>query len=193
MEDVYTVSTCSLQWRHNQRDGVSNHRRLDSLLNRVFRRRSKFRVIGLCAGNSPVTGEFPAQRASDAKNDSIWWRHHVVFWFGTRGLYQYISLAVAIYDIHPKRILNSNLAKSRLLITYCSVVKSFLKFCTDDPCTNAHIDTSLAIMIRVNYFWSAVKHERASNAYRLTYFILCVPVQEEIMPIKHNLWNIYFQ
>ena len=28
------------------------------------------------AGNSPVTGEFPAQRASNAENVSIWWRHH---------------------------------------------------------------------------------------------------------------------
>ena len=27
-------------------------------------------------GNSPVTGEFPAQTASDAENVSIWWRHH---------------------------------------------------------------------------------------------------------------------
>ena len=27
-------------------------------------------------GNSPVTGEFPAQRASNAENISIWWRHH---------------------------------------------------------------------------------------------------------------------
>ena len=27
-------------------------------------------------GNSPVTGEFPAQRASNAENVSIWWRHH---------------------------------------------------------------------------------------------------------------------
>ena len=26
--------------------------------------------------NSPVTGEFPAQRASNAENVSIWWRHH---------------------------------------------------------------------------------------------------------------------
>ena len=25
---------------------------------------------------SPVTGEFPAQRASNAENVSIWWRHH---------------------------------------------------------------------------------------------------------------------
>ena len=38
---------------------------------------SKLRVTGLCAGNSPVTGEFPAQRASNAENVSIWWRHHV--------------------------------------------------------------------------------------------------------------------
>ena len=28
------------------------------------------RVTDLCAGNSPVTGEFPAQRASNAENDT---------------------------------------------------------------------------------------------------------------------------
>ena len=38
----------------------------------------KLRVTGLCAGNSPVTGEFPAQMASNAENVSIWWRHHVL-------------------------------------------------------------------------------------------------------------------
>ena len=27
--------------------------------------------------NSPVTGEFPPQRASNTENVSIWWRHHV--------------------------------------------------------------------------------------------------------------------
>ena len=37
---------------------------------------SKLRVTGLCARNSPETGEFPAQRASNAENVSIWWRHH---------------------------------------------------------------------------------------------------------------------
>ena len=41
-------------------------------------RTSKLRVTGLCAGNSPGTGEFPAQMASDAENVSIWWRHHVL-------------------------------------------------------------------------------------------------------------------
>ena len=29
---------------------------------------SKLRVTGLCGGNSPVTGEFPAQMASNAEN-----------------------------------------------------------------------------------------------------------------------------
>ena len=37
---------------------------------------SKLRVTGLCAGNSPGTGEFPAQMASNAENVCIWWRHH---------------------------------------------------------------------------------------------------------------------
>ena len=37
---------------------------------------SKHRVIGLCRENSPVTGEFPAQKASNAENVSIWWRYH---------------------------------------------------------------------------------------------------------------------
>ena len=38
----------------------------------------KLRVTGLCAGNSPGTGEFHAQMASNAENISIWWRHHDV-------------------------------------------------------------------------------------------------------------------
>ena len=69
----------TLQWRHNDRDGVSNHQPHDRLPKRSFRRKSKktskFRVTGLCAGNSPV-GEIPAQRASNAENVFIWWRHH---------------------------------------------------------------------------------------------------------------------
>ena len=39
---------------------------------------SMLRFTGLCEGNSPLTGEFPAQGASNAENVSIWWRHHVV-------------------------------------------------------------------------------------------------------------------
>ena len=70
----------ALQWRHNKRDGVSNLQCHDCKLKRLFRCRSKktskLRVTGFCAGDSPVTGELPAQRASNAGNVSIWWRHH---------------------------------------------------------------------------------------------------------------------
>ena len=69
-----------LQWRHIGRDSVSNHQHRECLLGRLISRRSKktskLRVTGLCAGKSPETGEFPAQRASNAENVSIWWRHH---------------------------------------------------------------------------------------------------------------------
>ena len=71
----------SLQWRYNGRDGVSNYQPRDYLLNRLSmyksKEASKLRVTGLCAGNSPVTGEFHAQMDSNAENVSIWWRHHV--------------------------------------------------------------------------------------------------------------------
>ena len=73
-----------LQWRHNERDGVLDHQPHDCLLKRLIRRRSKKtskpRVTGPCAGNSPGTGEFPAKRASNVENVSIWWRHHVNIW-----------------------------------------------------------------------------------------------------------------
>ena len=84
----HSISLLVVQWRnpslwnHNGRDGVSNHQPHDCLPSRSFRPRSKkmskLRVTGLCEGNSPVTGEFPAQMASNAENVSIWWRHHGV-------------------------------------------------------------------------------------------------------------------
>ena len=74
------MSYIPLLWRHNGRDGVSNHQPHDCSLSRSFRPRSKktskLRVTGLCAGNSPATSEFPAQMASYAENVSIWWRHN---------------------------------------------------------------------------------------------------------------------
>ena len=70
----------SSRWRHNGRGHISNHQPHDCLLNCFFGRRSKktlkSRVTGLCEGNTPVSGEFPAQRASNVVNVSIWCRHH---------------------------------------------------------------------------------------------------------------------
>ena len=69
----------TLRWRRYECDGVSNHQPHDCLLKPFIRRRtkktSKLRVTALCAGNPPVTGEFPAQRTSNADNVSIWCHH----------------------------------------------------------------------------------------------------------------------
>ena len=71
----------SLHWRHNDHGGVSHHQPRGCLLNCIFRgkwkKTSKLCVTGLWAGNSPGTGEFPTQRASNAENVPIWWHHHV--------------------------------------------------------------------------------------------------------------------
>ena len=83
----------TLQWRYNGRDSVSNHQPHNCLPNRLFRRiskkTSKLRVAGLCAGNSPGTGEFPAQMASHAEN--VWWRHHVTIRHSSLYIISYIS------------------------------------------------------------------------------------------------------
>ena len=54
---IFTYTTRTLRWRHNDHDSVSNHQPHGCLLNRLFRRRSKktskLRVTGLCVGNSP--------------------------------------------------------------------------------------------------------------------------------------------
>ena len=79
-DNIHLQGDCALQWRHNGHHSFSNHQPYNCLLNHLFRRRSnktsKLRVTGLCVGNSPWTGEFLAQMASNAENVSIWWRHH---------------------------------------------------------------------------------------------------------------------
>ena len=65
--DLFRLHSClsqtwwlTLQWRHNERGGVSNNWHFDCLLNRLSKQRSKktqkLRVTGLCEENSPHKG-----------------------------------------------------------------------------------------------------------------------------------------
>ena len=69
----------ALHWRHNDHDGVSNHQPhgcLQSFIRAQIKENIKApRHWPLC-GEITGTDEFPAQRASNAENVSIWWRHH---------------------------------------------------------------------------------------------------------------------
>ena len=67
----------ALHWRHNEGDGVSNHRRLHWLLSCWFmcrsKKTSKLCVTGLCVGNSPVNSSHkrPVTRKLFPFNDVI--------------------------------------------------------------------------------------------------------------------------
>ena len=77
---IMSMQITALQWRHNERDCVSNNRRLDCLFNRLFRPRkhqSSASLAFVCEGKPPVTGGFPSQRVkSIMRTCSICWRHH---------------------------------------------------------------------------------------------------------------------
>ena len=52
--EVNDKETYALHWRHNEHDGVSNHRRFDYFAQpfaQVHIKSSKLRVIGLCDGS----------------------------------------------------------------------------------------------------------------------------------------------
>ena len=71
----------ALQWCHNGRLNMASQiTSLTIVYSTVYsgadQRKYQICVTGLWAGKSPVTGEFPSQRASNAENVSIWWRHH---------------------------------------------------------------------------------------------------------------------
>ena len=62
----------SLQWRHNERDCVWNHRRLNCLLNCYFRRRSQQNIKA--PPHWPLWGEWPVnspQKVSNKGNDDV--------------------------------------------------------------------------------------------------------------------------
>ena len=79
---------------------MASHQPRDCLLNCLFRCRSnktsKLRVTGLCAENSPGTGEFAAQKATNAENVSICWRHHVICTEAVGGIWVKYGLTVCI-------------------------------------------------------------------------------------------------
>ena len=67
----------TLQWRHNGHDSVSNHQPHDCLLNRYSGTDQRKHQSSASLAFEFFSPGFPAQRASNAENVSIWWRHHV--------------------------------------------------------------------------------------------------------------------
>ena len=100
-QQLQGFSKITLQWCHNERDGVSNPQFRDCLLNRLFTRRSKKNIKAprhwhLC-GEYIGDREFPTQKASNAENLSIWWRHDANYSVDTVRLLVLISILITLY------------------------------------------------------------------------------------------------
>ena len=98
---------------------VSNHWRLKCLPNCLFRHRSKktskLSITGVCEGNSPMTGEFPAQRARNAENVSIWWCR--MFFV------QCISLKECLYCLVCRTTTNLDMSHVNVMQTFINVIE----------------------------------------------------------------------
>ena len=146
----------TLRWRHNDHAGVSNHQPHGCLINRLFGRKSKktlkLRVTGLCAGNSPGTGEFPAQMASYAENVSIWWRHHEVsyvsFKYGLGCTLQFADLyGISCYDWHKKTTVYGDITWVSWYLKSPKTRLFFLNVFEDNP------KTTSKICVTTSLFW----------------------------------------
>ena len=75
-----------LRWRHNDHDSVSNHQPHDCLYRRRSKKTSKFRVTGLCVGNSPGPVNSPHKGPVTRKMfpfDDVIMQYCVIFMFSS--------------------------------------------------------------------------------------------------------------
>ena len=150
---TWTAIALALLWRHNGPDGVSNHQPHDCLLNRSFRCRlkkiSKLHFTGLCGGNSPVTGEFPAQMASNAEKVSIWWYHHGLGYNGSCLPWQLQYFHVSLEKKSPFKALCTS-ACTFLFITHSW--SKWYKFYNHHVCSLTEIETFNVLFVVIIAF-----------------------------------------
>ena len=101
---------------------------------------SKLRVTGLCEGNSPVTGEFPAQMASNGENVSIWWRHHALvsihFWRSTSAIG--LDDEMCLWDSEVVDLKHDPTKFNSLIIGTCPVASARLHILLHPPPKTIH-------------------------------------------------------
>ena len=172
-----------IQGRHNERDGVSNHRRLHCLLNRLFgedqRKHQISASLAFFAGIQRwlVT---PLTKVSNAENVSIWWHHHGSAYSWTTNHKLLLELIgtpwqEAVQDI-LLIIFFSDLFRKRYIFVY----SIFFDICMD-----------------YNVYWfvtqkgqnNRVYHKLYSGLYVLILFKLLVSLKR----VYFSVWNIIYK
>ena len=185
-----------IQWRHDERDGVSYHHRLHGLLNRLSRRRSKKtskpRGTSLYEGNSLVTGEFPSQKSSNADNVSICWRYREysqqwpIAWWLSRSIYGLWATSYCLSATHivwyargirPWWCHRGRWRSVRSLLAWGSpwllLCRRCLKITAVGWCHGLDTFSALLSVVRGNQLWSMVSpHKRSAIRNFGDFFIL---------------------
>ena len=114
---------CSFQWCHNERDGVTNHRRLDCLLNRLSRCWSASLVLwGESTGDRGLCGRWiPLTKAINA----IWWRHHAMV-FTTKKTLQPLPHSEMYTPINGTKICAANIDTNPVQHWHGTIARSYL-------------------------------------------------------------------
>ena len=141
---------------------------------------SKLRVTGLCVGNSPVAGEFPAQRASNAENYSIWWRHKMLG-----------SLTVS--TVLLKFISLPNLPKHHSYRTNISVDESSRNLAQRTPVTLPYsMENFRRICRRRKYLGTWFSDRMLVDVVRVTVSVYRDSFHRVYELITEILWKIFF-
>ena len=109
--------------------------------------------LAICAGNSPVTGEFPAQMTSNVENVSIWWRHHEII---------AIVLLVQWKTVVFKILINSEPQNWSIALHFTS------KICESQSSNFTHLHLNFDILTNsaMHITCSSVSSIVTSSAYR---------------------------
>ena len=110
---------CTLQWRNNVRDGVSNLRRLDCLLNCLFRRRSQtLRVTGFAILQFPVCTSIHGAKCCIMTSQV---QHTAIY--GSRAIRWTFSFICVLLRFHRRSSLKYDMVGSSdfCFLSYCAV------------------------------------------------------------------------
>ena len=176
-----------LQWRHDERDGVSNHQPHDCLLNRLFRCRSKktskLRVTGLCGAIHRCPVNSFTQRACNVKK---------CFLLMTSSFRTIVFLCYGIIISHKNIMVNFDLTFNRINIYqfHTTAFSRDFMLCCINFSRGLHIfgpcKSYLMLEIRINIFFVIIyTHNSNILSEVLTILWSCNPCLND----KLFLWS----
>ena len=135
---TWYIFQCTLQKRHNERDGVANPRRLNCVLTRgVYQRKHESSVsLAFVRGIHRWSVDFP-RKTSDAENVSIWWRHHAYLISRRSRSFVFVLKQGQVLNASAEQ----NLWQSNAVITRSILSRYYTRHWDDSNSTRTRLET----------------------------------------------------